>query len=197
MEISSYKSQDLLQLLNQGSAVVFPTDTLPALAALPENAKDLWRIKKRPMKKPFILMGSSKEQLLEFVLPEAKEDAFKMSSYWPGALTIVVPAIKTMVENLNPYGKSIGMRVPACDMAIKFLEKSGPLATSSANLSGENPSSDPKVIAKCLSKLPFLGPITKWPQPSGIASTVIDWEELGRWRLLRVGSFIPEEIEKK
>ena len=196
MKTNSYKSEDILLFLQNGSSVVFPTDTLPALAVLPENAADLWRIKKRPIRKPFILMGSSKEQLLEFVLPEAKEDAFKISSYWPGALTIVVPAIKNMVELLNPYGTSIGMRVPACDMAIKLIEKSGPLATSSANLSGDRPSSDPKVIAKCFDQVPLLEPIN-WPKPSGIASTVIEWEGLGKWNLLRAGSLIPSEIENK
>ena len=196
MKITSYKSEELLLFLKKGSAVVFPTDTLPAVAIFPENARDLWKIKKRPITKPFILMGSSKEQLLDFVLPEAREDALKMSSYWPGALTIVVPAIKTMVGNLNPYGQSIGMRVPACDMAKNFLEKSGPLATSSANLSGEMPSSDPKVISERLPQLPLLGP-TSWPKPSGIASTLIEWQGLGRWNLLRAGSFIPSEIEKK
>ncbi len=196
MKINPYETEELLLLLNKGSAIAFPTDTLPALASLPENARDLWKLKKRPIKKPFILMGSSKEQLLDFVLAEAKEDFLRMSTYWPGALTIVVPAIKTMVENLNPYGESIGMRVPECDMARKFLEKSGPLATTSLNLSGEQPSSDPKVISERFPQLPLLAP-TPWPEPSGIASTLIEWKGLGRWYLLRVGSFIPNEIEKK
>ncbi len=193
MQINSYQSEDLLLFLKEGSPVVFPTDTLPALAVLLENSHELWKIKKRPIKKPFILMGASKEQLLKFVLPEAKEDALKMSLYWPGALTIVLPAIRTMVDNLNPYGNSVGMRVPACEMAIKFLEKSGPLATSSANLSGEKPSSDPHVISQSFPQLPLLAPLN-WPQGSGIASTVIEWEGLGQWKILRSGSCMPTEI---
>ena len=64
------------------------------------------------------------------------------------------------------------------------------------NLSGENPSRDPKIISTTFSELPLLGPTNEWPQPSGIASTLIDWEGLGRWRLLRVGSLIPAELEK-
>ncbi len=196
MNLNAYQSEDLLLLLKKGSAVVFPTDTLPAVATLPSNVKSLWRIKKRPITKPFILMGASKEQLLKFVLPEAKEDALKMSSYWPGALTIVVPSSKTIVEDLNPFGQSIGMRVPACDMAIQFLQKSGPLATSSANLSGEKPSSDPIVISQYFPDLPLLDP-SSWPKPSGIASTLIEWEGLGSWKILRLGSLIPDEIAQE
>ena len=59
---------ELSERLQIGQAALFPTDTLPALASLPEKSSHLWKIKKRPITKPFILMGSSTEQLLDFVL---------------------------------------------------------------------------------------------------------------------------------
>ena len=43
-----YEAQELIHLLKKGSSILFPTDTLPALASLPENASDLWLIKNRP-----------------------------------------------------------------------------------------------------------------------------------------------------
>ncbi len=198
MILPIYKSDDLLLLLRKkNSALIFPTDTLPALATLPENAEILWKIKNRPTTKPFILMGSSAEQLLKFVLPKSLPDSLKIcSSYWPGALTIILPASGEILKNLNPFGNSIGLRVPACKRTIEFLEKSGPLATTSANLSGEKPAVHPNEIHKCFPEIPLLGPLP-WPKASGLASTLIEWKGPGMWHLIRQGSLIPSEIFKK
>ncbi|WP_269622397.1 L-threonylcarbamoyladenylate synthase [Prochlorococcus marinus] len=188
------QSNELLFFLEKGSAVVFPTDTLPALATLPKNASRLWEIKKRPLNKPLILMGASEEDLFEAVLPNALEDASRMSSiYWPGSLTMVLPSFGENLQQLNLSGSSIGMRIPACDLAIDFLKKSGPLATTSANFSGQCPSVEPLEVAKCFPELPFLGPIP-WPSQSGEASTVIEWKSSGVWSLLRKGAVLPIEL---
>ena len=67
MNLPLFQAKDLALLIEQGSSALFPTDTLPALGASPENAINLWKLKNRPKNKPFILMGASSEQLLEFV----------------------------------------------------------------------------------------------------------------------------------
>ena len=194
MSIPLFNSGELRRLVHEGSPVLFPTDTLPALATIPENADDLWNLKNRPRTKPFILMASSSEELFDFILPEALEDASKIGSvYWPGALTMVLPAMGSIVESLNPFGSSIGMRIPDCDLAIDFLEKSGPLATTSANLSGYEPLVSAMEISKTFPKTPLLGPIP-WPLPSGLASTLIKWKGKGRWETLRKGSVSPFAI---
>ena len=56
--------QVLAQRLQQGEPALFPTDTLPALAAIPSAAQAIWQLKQRPADKPLILMGASVEQLL-------------------------------------------------------------------------------------------------------------------------------------
>ena len=56
--------QVLAQRLQQGEPALFPTDTLPALAAIPAAAQAIWQLKQRPADKPLILMGASVEQLL-------------------------------------------------------------------------------------------------------------------------------------
>ena len=191
-----FQSEDLLRFLNKGDPVLFPTDTVPALAASINDAEKLWQIKNRPKTKPLILMGSSIEQLLSYALPEAYEDASKIaSSYWPGAITIAIPALSEIVQILNPTGNSIGIRVPACTLTLELLKKSGPLATTSANFSGLDPSLDADGVAKCFPELPLLGPIP-WPQSSGLASTLIKWNAPGSWLLLRRGAVIPAEVLK-
>ncbi len=184
----------LLFLLKSGSAIAFPTDTVPALAASPANAFNLWEIKKRPKTKPFILMGASAEQLFPYVLDDAINDACEIAfSYWPGAITMVLPVIADIALQLNPYGDSIGMRVPACKVALDFLQISGPLATTSANLSGYEPLMSAEAFSEYFPDLPLLAP-TPWPQGSGLASTLIKWQGKGHWQLLRRGAVIPSVI---
>ncbi len=196
MELNLFGPEDLLINLRGGSPALFPTDTLPALATLPNFASKLWAIKNRPKSKPFILMGSKQEDLLQFVEPHALEDAFDFAQiYWPGTLTMVLPSSKELAGKLNPGGLSIGMRVPRCEMTQKLLERTGPLATTSANLSGEKPSLLPEEVAKCFPQLPLLGPLP-WPKPSGLASTVISWEAKGSWQLIRRGAVMPEKLQK-
>ncbi len=185
----------LASKLRSGSAALFPTDTLPALAAYPDFASQLWKIKQRPLEKPLILMGAKSQDLFDFLLPNALEDAACLAKrYWPGALTMVLPADGPVVEALNPGELNLGIRVPACESALELLSQSGPLATTSANLAGEPPSLTAEDASKYFPDLPLLGP-TPWPVVSGQASTVILWRKPGCWQLLRNGAVIIESLE--
>ncbi|HGY5542068.1 MAG: L-threonylcarbamoyladenylate synthase [Prochlorococcaceae cyanobacterium ETNP18_MAG_17] len=182
----------LASRLKAGSAALFPTDTLPALAASPDHAAQLWTIKRRSADKPLILMGASPQELLEEISPLAFEDAKLMAKrYWPGALTLVVPFSGIVAQALNPGAFTLGIRVPDCVLTRSLLKQSGPLATTSANLSGDDPSFSAEDAAACFPGLPLLGPLP-WPTPSGLASTVLTWQGVGRWHLLRRGSVVPE-----
>ena len=180
---------DLASELKKGSLALFPTDTLPALCSYPKYAKKIWDIKKRPLNKPLILMGGCLEDLFEFVDPCAKEDGLKMANiYWPGALTIILPTRGNISKFLNSNSNSLGFRVPALKLARDLLLNTGPLATTSANISGNSPVKD-AIEASCqFPGIPILSPVP-WPDSSGMASTVIEWEE-GKWKLLRAGSVI-------
>ena len=185
----------LAQRLKQGEAAIFPTDTLPALASLPEQAGQLWALKQRPQHKPVILMAASGPELWRWLevdpLPAWLELADR---YWPGALTLVLPAASRLIEPLHPGGTSIGVRVPACEQALALLQLSGPLATTSANRSGEAPCLSPEEAAQRFPQVPQLGPVP-WPQPSGEASTVLRWLETGSWEVLRQGAVVPIELD--
>ena len=180
---------DLSSKLKNGSLALFPTDTLPALCSYPKYSKKIWTIKRRPLTKPLILMGGSLEDLFKFVHPCAKEDGLKLAKiYWPGALTIILPTVGNFADNLNCYSNSVGFRVPALKLARDFLMKTGPLATTSANISGELPAKDALEASIKFPGIPILAPVP-WPNSSGMASTVISWEK-GTWNLLRSGSVV-------
>lgn len=182
------EAASLSQCLGEGAAALFPTDTLPALAARPEAAAQLWELKGRPSHKPVILMGAELRELLEPlgvpVLPAWQALA---EAHWPGGLTLVLPARGPLLEQLNPGGTSLGLRVPACPMALELLRLTGPLATTSANRSGEPPCLTAREAHERFPEVPLLGP-TPWPAGSGQASTVVTWTDASRWQLLRQGS---------
>lgn len=175
--------------LQAGGAALFPTDTLVALAALPAHAGQIWQLKQRPADKPLILMGADLAQLQQVDGVQWPAAALELAAaHWPGALTLVLPATGVLVEQLNPGGSSVGLRVPACAMTQALLRLSGPLATTSANRSGE-PAATTAAEATAwfgAQGVPLLGPLP-WPVPSGQASTVVGWQH-GRWQVLRAGS---------
>ena len=180
---------DLAAKLKNGSLALFPTDTLPALCSYPKYSKKIWSIKKRPLNKPLILMGGCLEDLFELVRPCAIEDGLKIAkNYWPGALTIILPTIGNISDSLNCNSDSLGFRVPALQIARDLLLKTGPLATTSANISGNPPVKDALEASIQFPRIPMLAPVP-WPRGSGMASTVIEWNE-GKWKLLRAGSVV-------
>ncbi|SBO43474.1 L-threonylcarbamoyladenylate synthase [Cyanobium sp. NIES-981] len=184
----------LAERLRGGEAALLPTDTLPALAACPEHAGQIWGLKSRPAGKPLILMGAELEQLLPLLGEPWRPEWQTMAGQgWPGALTLVLPASGPVVEALNPGSNTLGLRVPACAQTRALLRLSGPLATTSANPSGRPPATTAAEAAACFPHLPLLGPLP-WPQAAGVASTVLAWSASGAWQVLRAGAVMPPGI---
>ena len=182
--------------LRGGGAALLPTDTLPALAASPDHAAQIWTLKQRPQDKPLILMAAQADQLLALTTEDARVDAEPLArSFWPGALTLVLTVEGCLTQSLNPGQGTLGMRIPACDVTRALLTQSGPLATTSANLSGAPPTQSAAEAAFAFPDLPLLAPLP-WPDPSGLASTVIAWTSSGCWQLLRQGAVMVDVIER-
>ncbi len=187
----------LARCLAEGEAVLFPTDTLPALAARPEAAALLWQLKQRPADKPLILMGADLPQLVEALgVPWQQPWIEQARLSWPGAVTLVLPIAGSLTSHLHPGGTSLGLRVPACEPARELLRLSGPLATTSANRSGEPPATTAAEAARQFPALSLLEPLP-WPAGSGQASTVLAWRgsEPGsgrgsEWTVLRPGAAV-------
>ena len=187
-------SHELAEHLLHGGAAVIPTDTVPGLAIAPLHAGDIWRLKRRPADKPLILMGATAEVLLRHAQSSCRDDACRLAEgHWPGALTLVIPAHGEVLKALNPGGTCLGLRIPNCFQSLELLQRTGPLATSSANPSGDPAAMTPEQAAVYFPNLPQLGP-QPWLPPSGQASTVISWTSSGRWKVLRQGAVMPEGI---
>ena len=175
-------------------AVSFPTDTVPALAIDPENAARIYELKQRPQNKPLILMGASIEDLLPFVVytdAELKIWQQLIEQYWPGALTLVLPASNKVPAEVNPTNsRTVGVRVPDNAIALAILRQTGVLATTSANISGTKALESMEAIAAAFPEVLVLNDRSlsvKERIGSGLPSTVVCWQDR-QWQVLRQGS---------
>ncbi|GBF82529.1 L-threonylcarbamoyladenylate synthase [Aphanothece sacrum] len=185
---------ELIESAIKGKVVSFPTDTVPALAVLPENSSLIFATKKRPPDKPLILMGSSSQEVWQYVTGTPEELKIWQQiaqDYWPGPLTLVLPASSLVPAAMNPIDSTtIGIRIPNHKTALAILSKTGCLATTSANLSGQPPLEKMGQIAKNFPDVwtleeNSLKDMEKYG--SGLPSTVAKWKDKG-WKILRQGS---------
>ena len=186
--------ESALKTLKSGLPIIFPTDTLPAIGCLPKFSNVIYKFKKRDKNKPLILMGSEKKQLIDYVHESAKKDFENISSnYWPGALTMIIPASERQTVILTSKDLTIGLRIPNSHAAQSLMRETGPLLTSSANISGFTGSMTAQGIALDFPSVKILGPVP-WEKSSGKASTIISWKKSGHWRILREGEVFVKEL---
>ncbi len=171
-----------------GKVISFPTDTVPALASLPQNSSEIFTLKKRPQDKPLILMAASFNTLKPYLQGTPEEISIWQqiaTEYWPGALTLVLPASHLLPKSMNPTNSNtIGVRVPKLKIALDILTETGPLATTSANLSGQSPLETMEAINQAF---PEILALNEEYLGSGQPSTVAKWTGKN-WEILRQGS---------
>jgi L-threonylcarbamoyladenylate synthase len=185
-----------LELLRAGEIVAFPTDTVYGLGASafysPSIIK-LFEAKGRDSNKAIAVLIGTLDHLSMLTDPLSGNARKLVEKFWPGALTIVVPKKADLPELLSA-GNSIGIRMPNHPVALELLGKFGPIATTSANLSGGNNPHDARDVYNQLNeRVPLI--LDGGECPGGIPSTVVDCgsDEI---KILRAGAISLAEIEK-
>jgi tRNA threonylcarbamoyl adenosine modification protein (Sua5/YciO/YrdC/YwlC family) len=133
-----------LESLRGGLVVGLPTDTVYGIGADPmrrDSVERLFLAKQRPEIKPIpILAGSIADVRRIAVLDPAIVE--EVERHWPGALTLILPKADGLPEWIgNPQRNTVGVRVPDHPVTSALLAAAGPLAVTSANLSGQPPTS--------------------------------------------------------
>ena len=165
------------RVIRNGGVVVFPTRHLYGLAAdafNPQAVQRVFDIKRRPPEKPLLLLINQREdmRMLADDIPPAA--VCLMDAFWPGKITIVLPAGPLIDETLTGGTGKIGIRVPAHPVATALVKAVGrPVTGTSANISGTPGCStvselDPRV-AEDADLILDAGPLTP-----GTGSTVVD-----------------------
>lgn len=128
-----------VDVLNHGGLVAFPTDTVYGLAALPftqQTVEGLFSAKGRNNARAIAILIGDYQDLQKVVERFDETSARLAKCFWPGPLTLVVPKLETLPAALSP-DETIGVRMPNHPIALKLLRRIGPLAVTSANLSGQ------------------------------------------------------------
>jgi L-threonylcarbamoyladenylate synthase len=175
-----------------GKVVSFPTDTVPALAVKPELGNLIYQLKQRSATKPLILLGSSIDDLLPYITYDDASLAIWqeiIQQHLPGALTLVLPASDKVPQAINATDTdTVGIRIPNCPAALEILSQTGVLATSSANISGQETLRTMKAIEQAFPSVLVLEKMDL-ASGSGLPSTVILWHEQ-QWKIIRQGSVL-------
>jgi L-threonylcarbamoyladenylate synthase len=127
-----------LEILKQGGLVAFPTDTVYGVGGSvfnPRTVEQIYRVKERPYDNPLPVLIGELRDLNLVALPLTDQIRSLIGRFWPGPLTLVIPALPGIPPLLSPQG-SVGVRQPDHLYARQLLSRTGPLAATSANLSG-------------------------------------------------------------
>ncbi|HET9071426.1 MAG TPA: L-threonylcarbamoyladenylate synthase [Acidimicrobiales bacterium] len=176
--------------LRAGQVVGVPTDTVYGLAVdpwRPGATARLFAVKQRPhdVALPVLVAGVDQARRLLHTLPERAEAL--MAAFWPGALTIVVPAPPDLGADLGGDGRTVGVRCPDHALIRALAAATGPLAVTSANRHGGAPFPSASAMADGLDGVAL---VLDGGACAGEPSTVVAVEG-GEVRLLRPGAVWP------
>lgn len=168
------------EIIKDGGLVAFPTETVYGLGADALNAEAVGKVyaaKGRPSDNPMIVHISSKDDVLKLT-PKITEDMQKlMDAFWPGPLTMVVPALDVIPKVTTGGLDTVGIRMPSEPAAAELISASEtPIAAPSANLSGKPSPTSYKHVADDLDGR-IDGIIAGGDCEAGIESTVVDMTE--------------------
>ena len=182
--------------LRGGALVIYPTDTLYAIGCCALDSASVKRLREakgREADKPLPVIVADLTQARSLAAHWPDEAQRLADAFWPGPLTLVVPAAWTLSSELLAGALGVAVRVPASNVARILARAAGPLVATSANLAGEAPcvTVDLAVKAFPLATLGFdVGPL------DGAPSTIVDLTDpAGGFRILREGRIERGRIE--
>ena len=164
-----------IHILRSGGLVAFPTDTVYGLGAPAFDGRAIESIyiaKDRPIEKAIPILIADIDDM-EKVGVDIPNIAYKLAArFWPGPLTCVIPKKLTLPEAVSATN-TIGVRVPDHEFAQALLRAAGPMAVTSANISGQqSPSTAEDVFNQLNGKIELI--IDGGKTQNGVPSTVVD-----------------------
>ena len=186
------------EVILRGGLVAVPTDTVYGLAC---NGLDtdavakVYEIKGRPTIKPLILLVPNLDIAATFCTGMPDSAKLLAETFWPGALTIVLPHSKNVPDIVTAGGSTVGIRCPNHPKTLELLRLTGvPLAAPSANISDmPSPKTASDVLAYFDGKIECI--IDGGTTSLGFESTIVDFTEKP-FKLLRQGALHAEEIAR-
>jgi tRNA threonylcarbamoyl adenosine modification protein (Sua5/YciO/YrdC/YwlC family) len=196
--VKTYSLRDvdaIAEILNGGGVAVIPTDTVYGVAARVADAdavSRLFAIKKRPSSVALPVFVENLEGVVDAGgrLPAAAQTL--AHAFWPGALTLVIPALASMAERVGASEGTIGFRLPDDDFVQELVVRTGPLAVTSANEHGEPPMTNADDVQRGFAHA-NVDAVVDGGIRNGAVSTVVRCRDDG-YEILRVGAISADVI---
>ncbi len=187
----------VLDVIRKGGVAAFPTDTVYGIGCAVDNAKaiqQLYAIKERDALKAIPVLIGSLDQMEAIASDFNKPAQILAENFWPGALTIVIQKNQDLPQELSSFA-TVGIRMPAHDWLLELMKNCGPLAATSANISGgPSPSTAQEVFEQLDGRIELI--IDGGECRGGIPSTVVDCSQ-AEPKILREGGISSDKIINK
>jgi tRNA threonylcarbamoyl adenosine modification protein (Sua5/YciO/YrdC/YwlC family) len=186
--------------IGRGELVVLPTDTVYGVAADAFSPAAVQRLldakgRGRHSPPPVLVPGIPTLDALAETVPDAVRAL--VAAFWPGPLTVILPARSSLAWDLGETGGTVALRMPDNRIALELLSETGPLAVSSANRTGEPPA---VTVADAVEQLGDSIDVylDGGPTPGPVPSTIVDATALaagaGPLRIVRPGVLTEEQL---
>jgi L-threonylcarbamoyladenylate synthase len=183
--------------IQAGHVLGMPTDTFYGLAADPFNLRAVERvyeIKSRLRHKPLSLLIEHVDQAEEFARPLPDDFQLLARRFWPGPLTMIVPAASHLPLKVTANTGNVALRVPAAEIPLAVVRTLRiPITATSANLSGAVECTTAEQVRDQLrDRLSLI--VDGGKSPRSVASTIVFFKEDGTWQILREGAIPASDI---
>lgn len=193
--------QDIIQqaarLIKAGELVAFPTETVYGLGAdafsTPAVAK-IYQVKNRPPVNPLLVHIARFDQVRELAAEVPDSARLLMERFWPGPLSLILPAKPQVPDIVTAHRPGVGLRMPSHPVALALINAAGPIAAPSANLSGRPSPINAQHVKDDLDGL-IAAVLDAGATGLGIESTVVDMCGPAP-RLIRLGGVSQAQLEE-
>lgn len=177
MKLSEENRKIINETLKRGGIVAYVTDTVWGVGCLPDNkigVEKIYELKHRDTSKPLILMADKVENLFPYIKNVCSKAQNYMKKFFPGALTLVFEKSEKTPNFVTSGKETVGVRVPKNEIFQKLcgIIEGHVLATTSANLSGEQPAMNYKEAVEKIGGLVDIIIEDEYEQATGEPSTV-------------------------
>lgn len=172
------------QILKSGGVIAYPTETVYGIGALATDAgaiRRVYDIKQRPLAQPLSIAVSGMDMLKAVAKVECEDFILR---FLPGPVTVILKKREILPDILTAGSKYVGIRYPDHPMALKLIESTGPIVSTSANLHG---APDPVTAEEITVPVDYIldGGRSKYAG----SSTIVDLHE---YRIVRKGAMYEE-----
>jgi len=166
-----------VNLLKNGGIIAYPTETFYGLGAkfdIDDALKKIYTIKQRPQDKAMPLIIGDRDLLPVTSLEINNTASALMDKFWPGPLTLIIPAGKKISEYITAGTHTVAVRIPGESFALRLAQTAHfPITATSANPSGLPPALDAETVLRYFGdRIDLI--IDAGPTPGGLPSTIVD-----------------------